>query len=118
VQSQCVAESLNFEPSLGRLFPNTKEVHELTPISGFAQLENWVNWSIFGMGKGVTLQRLFTAFPDGWSGGALLLLRVVVGLTLVAQGVAYLDDWGSLMFKIVAPERSALRVEFALLRDC
>jgi len=31
-------------------------------------------------------------FPDGWTGAALLLLRVAAGVTLIAQGIAYLDD--------------------------
>jgi len=52
--------------------------------------------------KGVKLQRLFTAFPDGWAGVALLLLRVVVGFTLVFAGVAYLKDWNDLTFNTLA----------------
>lgn len=34
------------------------------------------------------MQRLFPSFPPGWPGVGLLLLRMAVGLSLVAQGVA------------------------------
>ncbi len=37
-----------------------------------------------------SLQRLFSTFPSGWPGVALLLLRVVVGATGVVQGALYL----------------------------
>ena len=40
------------------------------------------------------LQRLFSAFPGGWPGVGLLLLRVAVGVTAVVQGGAYLSDPG------------------------
>jgi len=33
------------------------------------------------------LQRLFSAFPDGWPGFGLLLLRIVVGVVAAVQGV-------------------------------
>ena len=36
-----------------------------------------------------SLQRLFSVFPGGWPGLGLLLLRVLVALTVVAQTVAY-----------------------------
>jgi uncharacterized membrane protein YphA (DoxX/SURF4 family) len=49
--------------------------------------------------KGAKLQRLFTSFPSGWSGFALLLLRVLIGFTLMFQGVAYLNPRSSLTFK-------------------
>jgi uncharacterized membrane protein YphA (DoxX/SURF4 family) len=43
------------------------------------------------------LQRLFSTFPGSWPGVALLLLRVIVGVTALAQGVSYLsrgdDRW-------------------------
>jgi uncharacterized membrane protein YphA (DoxX/SURF4 family) len=35
------------------------------------------------------LQRLFTTFPAGRPGLGLLLLRVAIGATLIAQGLAY-----------------------------
>jgi putative oxidoreductase len=36
----------------------------------------------------VVLHRSFSAFPDGWPGQGLLLLRVTVGLPLVYWGIA------------------------------
>jgi len=36
------------------------------------------------------LRRSFSAFPDGWTGQGLLLLRVTVGLPLVCWGTASL----------------------------
>ena len=33
------------------------------------------------------MQRLFSAFPDGWPGFGLLLLRIVVGVVAAVQGV-------------------------------
>lgn len=35
------------------------------------------------------LQRLFSTFPGGWPGAALLLLRGAVGVTSIAQGAFY-----------------------------
>ena len=48
------------------------------------------------------MQRLFSTFPAGAPGVGLLLLRIVVGLTLVIQGLAYLNDWGNLRFHRLA----------------
>ena len=39
-------------------------------------------------GTGGFLQRLFSMFPDGWPGRGLLLLRLVVGLLLIHDGIA------------------------------
>jgi putative oxidoreductase len=36
------------------------------------------------------LQRLFSMFPNGWPGAALLLLRLVAGILLVYDGVVVL----------------------------
>ena len=36
------------------------------------------------------MQRLFSAFPDGWPGFGLLLLRIVVGVTTAVQGDVHL----------------------------
>lgn len=33
------------------------------------------------------MQRLFSMFPDGWPGAALLLLRLVAGILLIQDGV-------------------------------
>src|SRR5215472_2934233 len=35
----------------------------------------------------VTVQRLFSIFPDGWPGRGLLLLRSVAGIFLISDGV-------------------------------
>ena len=34
------------------------------------------------------VQRLFSTFADGWPGTGLLLLRLVVGITLIDRGIA------------------------------
>lgn len=44
---------------------------------------------------GLGLQRLFTAFPNGSRGIALLLLRAVVGGTAIAEGVTCLLSNGT-----------------------
>jgi putative oxidoreductase len=36
------------------------------------------------------LQRLFSMFPNGWPGRALLLLRLVAGFILIGHGIAIL----------------------------
>ncbi len=41
-------------------------------------------------GAGVVLQRLFSMFPRGWPGSGLLLLRLVVGILLLHDGIAAL----------------------------
>ena len=38
------------------------------------------------------MQRLFSTFPAGWPGVGLLIWRAAVGLTLIVQGSAYLDE--------------------------
>ena len=38
------------------------------------------------------MQKLFSAFPGGWPGLGLLLLRALVGITLIAQIVAYVGS--------------------------
>ena len=38
------------------------------------------------------MQKLFSAFPGGWPGLGLLLLRALVGVTLIAQIVAYVGS--------------------------
>src|SRR5262245_21798285 len=47
-----------------------------------------------GVGE-VPLQRLFSAFPGGFSGFSLLLLRAVLGGAMVLQGAAYLREPGA-----------------------
>ena len=41
-------------------------------------------------GTGIVLQRLFSMFPRGWPGSGLLLLRLVVGILLLHDGIAAL----------------------------
>ena len=41
-------------------------------------------------GTGIILQRLFSMFPRGWPGSGLLLLRLVVGILLLHDGIAAL----------------------------
>jgi uncharacterized membrane protein YphA (DoxX/SURF4 family) len=38
------------------------------------------------------LQKLYSRFPAGWPGFVLLLLRVAVGVTLIAQVTAYIPS--------------------------
>ena len=38
------------------------------------------------------MQKLFSAFPGGWPGLGLLLLRALVGVTLIAQSLAYIGS--------------------------
>ena len=38
------------------------------------------------------MQKLFSAFPGGWPGLGLLLLRVLVGVTLIAQTLTYIES--------------------------
>ena len=42
-----------------------------------------------------TLQRIFSTFPCGWPGAALLLMRLVVGAIASAQGIVYLSQGGN-----------------------
>jgi hypothetical protein len=39
------------------------------------------------------LRRIVSTFPGGRPGVGLLVLRAAIGVTLVAQGIAYLSDW-------------------------
>src|SRR5688500_7430569 len=54
--------------------------------------------AVDGAWRRTELQRLFSTFPGGWPGIGLLLLRAMVGLILIAQGLPYLIDgshpWG------------------------
>jgi len=38
------------------------------------------------------LQRLFFAFPGGWPGASLLLVRAVIGLAILVQGANYVRE--------------------------
>jgi putative oxidoreductase len=37
--------------------------------------------------NGLTLQRLFATFPEGWPGTGLLLVRAVVAIPVILQGI-------------------------------
>jgi len=45
------------------------------------------------------LQRLFSTFPAGRPGIGLLILRLVVGLTLVFQSAVYFSNWRNLQLE-------------------
>ena len=63
----------------------TKEVLIFTLIAGFDSRSDRLNYAFL---KGdLPLQKLFSAFPAGWPGIGLLLLRLLVGVTLIAQTV-------------------------------
>ena len=47
------------------------------------------------------LQRLFSMFPNGWPGAALLLLRLVAGIVLIYDGVVALRTGPDLATTIV-----------------
>ncbi len=42
------------------------------------------------MGRGCTLQRLFSTFPNSWPGFGILLLRLGVGIALIYLGMSRL----------------------------
>ncbi len=44
------------------------------------------------------MPKLYSTFPDGWSGFGLLLLRVSLGTTVIIQGLAYLLERQNLRF--------------------
>ena len=44
------------------------------------------------MAKEIRLQKLFSTFPSEWPGIGLLLLRALVGCSLIVQGVAYVQS--------------------------
>jgi len=49
------------------------------------------------------LQRLFSTFPAGRPGIGLLILRLVVGLTLISQSAVYFNNWHSLKLETSVP---------------
>jgi len=63
---------------------------------GFAAARELLRWRRGNVGEltgnpGRTLlRRLFFAFPSGWPGVALLLLRAVLGLVILAEGRFYI----------------------------
>ena len=65
-------------------------------VSPSASRNNLKNCSFLGVavtpqdGGFTAVQRLFSMFPNGWPGAALLLLRVVAGFLLIYDGVVSL----------------------------
>ena len=53
----------------------------------------------------VSVQRLFSMFPNGWPGRGLLLLRLVAGIFLIRDGLAELlgsPQWGGIIRQSLA----------------
>ena len=65
---------------------NTKVVSKVTFIAGFDSRSDQVESGRLHQRR-CPLQKLFSAFPVGWPGVGLLLLRLLVGVTLIAQTV-------------------------------
>ena len=63
---------------------NTKEVSKVTFIAGFDSCSDQIELSLLHQRRW-PLQKLFSAFPAGWPGVGLLLLRMLVSVTLIAQ---------------------------------
>ncbi|MGB6691228.1 MAG: DoxX family protein [Terracidiphilus sp.] len=57
------------------------------------------------------MQRLFSTFADGWPGVGILLLRLVVGITLIEHGIAGLSSNPSIQPAVL----SALTIGTGLL---
>ena len=65
---------------------NTKVVLKVTFIAGFDARSDGLELGLLHQRRW-PLQKLFSAFPAGWPGVGLLLLRMLVGVTLIAQTV-------------------------------
>ena len=65
---------------------NTKVVLKVTFIAGFGSRSDELELGLLHQRR-LPLQKLFNAFPAGWPGVGLLLLRLLVGVTLIAQTV-------------------------------
>ena len=70
---------------------NTKEVLKVTFIAGFDSRSDQVESGRLHQRRW-PLQKLFSAFPAGWPGVGLLLLRMLVGVTLIAQIVTQIQS--------------------------
>ena len=68
---------------------NTKVVLKVTFIAGFGSRSDELELGLLHQRR-LPLQKLFNAFPAGWPGVGLLLLRMLVGVTLIAQTVTQL----------------------------
>ena len=69
------------------LWRNTNEVSKVTFIAGFGWRSDRVELGLLHQRRW-RLQKLFSAFPAGWPGVGLLLLRMLVGVSLIVQTVA------------------------------
>ena len=70
---------------------NTKEVLKVTFIAGFDPCSDRLELGLLHQRRW-PLQKLFSAFPAGWPGVGLLLLRMLVGVTLIAQIVTQIQS--------------------------
>jgi uncharacterized membrane protein YphA (DoxX/SURF4 family) len=75
------------------LWRNTNEVSKVTFIAGFEPRSDRVELGRLHLRRW-PLQKLFSAFPAGWPGVGLLLLRILVGVTLIAQTVTQVRSSG------------------------
>ena len=73
-----------YVPYVALLWRNTKEVLKVTFIAGFDSCSDRLELGLLHQRRW-PLQKLFSAFPAGWPGVGLLLLRMLVGVTLIAQ---------------------------------
>ena len=69
---------------------NSFEVFEPTLISGFASPPESLHFP--HSKETILLQKLFSAFPSGWPGVGLLLLRALVAATLISQTLTYVGS--------------------------
>jgi putative oxidoreductase len=60
-----------------------------------------------------SLRRLFTTFARGWPGAGLLLMRLVAGAALIAQGIKIL--WGEPQIEAIILNLAALSAGLLLL---
>jgi uncharacterized membrane protein YphA (DoxX/SURF4 family) len=81
----------------------------------FQRIESSLNPGAFCVPGRPRLQRLFSAFPDGWPGVGLLFLRLAVALSAIAQGIFALAANRGDAFAIWAMGFLAIVVGIALL---
>jgi putative oxidoreductase len=65
--------------------------------------------------RGEFLQKLFPTFPGEWPGVGLLLLRALVGLSLSAQGVAYVQSTDRSLWMLLIATLSFIGGGFLLI---
>lgn len=68
-------------------------VGKVTCFAGFIlaseQIKSFVLFGLFVTKEKLNLQKLFSAFPGGWQGVGLLLLRVLIAVLVLAPTIAY-----------------------------